>query len=354
MDAQPLDNSLQAILEKAEQALEKRLASSDQDQDQGLARIEKLEAAKTSQLSTMRATVEEDRYEMSKVGAKNIGFMSRLLCQVTLPHKKMDTNEYFRQNGNIGVSVMAPSRVGLPFGTYPRLLLAHVCNEAVRTQDKTIHLGKNLNGFLGSLGLDNGGGTTRRVKAQTRSLFCSSFHWTYECDGLGVMAGAGITPVEKYQIMWDPSRPNQDTLFESTIELNEKFFKELVDRPVPICMNTLGQLSKKRSPLALDIYTWLTYRVSYLRRNTTIPWVSLQGQFGSTYKRSRDFKRAFQSRLKHVLKTADWKVHFRINEKGLVLMPPSRPHISKRAKDGEIAALKKFNGQSEVDALVMR
>lgn len=38
-----------------------------------------------------------------------------------------------------------------------------------------------------------------------------------------------------------------------------------------------------RSPLALDIYCWLTYRASYLRRPTEIPWTALALQFGAGY-----------------------------------------------------------------------
>lgn len=89
-------------------------------------------------------------------------------------------------------------------------------------------------------------------------------------------------------------------------------------------MRALGQ-----SPLALDIYVWLTHRMSYLSRRTIIPWISLQGQFGSNYAADeqgmRDFKRAFLRELKQVLvvypeaKVSD-------SASGLV-MHPSPPHV---------------------------
>ena len=53
----------------------------------------------------------------------------------------------------------------------------------------------------------------------------------------------------------------------------------------------------KRSPLALDIYFWLTYRMSYLQKDTLIPWEFLQMQFGAYYatdgRGPRDFKKKF-------------------------------------------------------------
>ena len=49
----------------------------------------------------------------------------------------------------------------------------------------------------------------------------------------------------------------------------------------------------KQSPMALDIYYWLTHRMSYLGRQTLIPWEALAMQFGAEYDRTRDFKRKF-------------------------------------------------------------
>ena len=54
---------------------------------------------------------------------------------------------------------------------------------------------------------------------------------------------------------WNPKRPDERMLWESKIELGEKFFNEVIRHPVPLDMNTLTAL--KRSPLGLDLYLWL-------------------------------------------------------------------------------------------------
>ena len=84
----------------------------------------------------------------------------------------------------------------------------------------------------------------------------------------------------------------------------------------------------KQSPMALDIYTWLTYRVSYLKRPTVIPWESLALQFGSDYSRLRDFKHAFVGELKKVVLVYG-KVQIEVAELGLTVKP-SLTHISKK------------------------
>ena len=56
----------------------------------------------------------------------------------------------------------------LPYGNLPRLLLAWVCTEAVRTQRRELILGDSLSAFMRSVGVYNGGGAVRsRVPRQT-------------------------------------------------------------------------------------------------------------------------------------------------------------------------------------------
>ena len=62
---------------------------------------------------------------------------------------------------------------------------------------------------------------------------------------------------------WNPKRPNPPSLWESKIELSEKFFNEIIRHPVPIDMNTLTAL--KRCSLGLDLYLWLVYRTFPIR-----------------------------------------------------------------------------------------
>ncbi len=63
----------------------------------------------------------------------------------------------------------------LPYGNLPRLLLAWVCTEAVRTQSRELVLGSSLSDFMGKLGMAPvGGGPTgarTRLRNQMRRLF---------------------------------------------------------------------------------------------------------------------------------------------------------------------------------------
>ena len=51
--------------------------------------------------------------------AGSLGFMARAMVQPTLPHRKVEGTEFTRVNGNYSLSIMAPSRIGLPYCTIP-------------------------------------------------------------------------------------------------------------------------------------------------------------------------------------------------------------------------------------------
>ncbi len=80
------------------------------------------------------------------------------------------------------------------------------------------------------------------------------------------------------------------------------------------------------SPLALDLYTWLTYRMSYLRKPTLIPWKGLQAQLGADYARPRDLRRTALARLEDVV-AAYPELRIRGESEGLRLYP-SPPHVT--------------------------
>ena len=68
-----------------------------------------------------------------------MGFMCRLLALCSLPRTNPgNRKEYQRINGPYTLVMIAGAKNKLPFGHIPRLLLAWVCTEAVRTQSRDL------------------------------------------------------------------------------------------------------------------------------------------------------------------------------------------------------------------------
>ena len=108
--------------------------------------------------------------------------------------------------------------------------------------------------------------------------------------------------------------------------LGQFFFQEITRSAVPVDLRAIRQL--QRSPLAIDLYVWLTYRMSYMRKPTVIPWESFQAQFGASYSRPRDFRRKALAYLEKVLRGYP-DVRVRRSSIGLRLFP-SPPHVRSR------------------------
>ena len=267
--------------------------------------------------------IEDD--DAQETGA--LGFMARAMVQATLPHRAVTGNEFERRNGSFTLTLQAPSKIGLPYGSIPRLLLAWVTTEAVKTKSRELELGDSMSGFMAELGLTPTGGANgsiTRLKNQTRRLFSATVTASYEDDKQ--IADMGYRLADKSVLWWHSKDPEQAGLWKSTVTLSEHFFNEVIDRPVPIDMRAIKAL--KQSPMALDIYTWLTYRASYLKRPTVIPWASLALQFGSNYAQVRQFKAAFLDELKKVVLVYG-KVQVEATELGLIVKP-SLTHIGKK------------------------
>jgi len=272
-------------------------------------------------------TLASEAEEAKKAG--QVGYMARALVQATLPHKATKEKIFTRRNGALEMTIMSPQ--GLPFGSVPRLLLSWLTTEAVRTRSPVLVLGSSLSAFMSELNLGRTGGKKgdiTRFKNQTLRLFSSTISCSYVDESMAT--GRGFNIAKEYHLWWNPKEPNQLPLWKSSVVLSTDFFNEIIEKPVPVDMDAMMKL--KRSPMALDIYFWLTYRLSYLHRDLVLPWPLLQMQFGADYAQDKEgqynFKRKFLLRLKDVLAVYD-KARVFDADKGLLLRP-SPPHVAKR------------------------
>ena len=274
--------------------------------------------------------------EQSALDAGALGFMARALVQATMPHRSIPEDRFIRTNGNYELEMVAMRNdIVLPYGSMPRLILAWIGTEAVKTQERELVLGNSMTDFMRQLGLVPYGGrwgTITRLKDQTRRLLNCGITCSYTREHLnGTNEASAKMMVAEDSDFWWPVANNIDeqrSLFKSTIKLSERFFNEIISHPVPVDMRTLNQL--KRSPMALDIYAWLTWRMSYLNKTTTIPWESLQAQFGAGYPMTTRGRQAFKEKFnKHLKSVLVYYSAAKVepDKKGL-LIKPSQTHIS--------------------------
>ena len=83
----------------------------------------------------------------------DLGFMARIMALCSLPRTNPgNRTRYVRRNGPYALVMNAGGLSKLPFGNFPRLLLAWVSTEAVRTRSRVLVLGDSLSDFMRTLG----------------------------------------------------------------------------------------------------------------------------------------------------------------------------------------------------------
>lgn len=271
--------------------------------------------------------------------APDVGYLARLFTQTSLPYRDPgDAPAWGRRNGNLVLVVQPgmtidqagqPRSIGYPFGTVPRLLLTWLSTEAVRTQSRELYLGASLAEFMRQLDMTptgGRGGTITRLRKQMERLFQATLSVRWEGDNAREVGGR-LNVASSYDLWWAPTAPDQLALMPSTVCLSSEFFDEVTQHPVPLNLAALRAL--RGSALRLDIYAWLTYRMSYLRRRTEVPWGALRMQFGSnladTKQGRAQFRRDFDRHLREVL-VVYRDANVEISPGGVVLLP-SRTHV---------------------------
>jgi len=259
-----------------------------------------------------------------------IGFMPRILVLATLPHRRPKLHRIDRINGRFSLRMEASRSVGLPYGTYPRLVLAYLTTEALRTKSPEIHLGRTPNDFIRLLGLtpiSGPRGTSKRLQEQLRRLRFTRLTWHTSIGLHPTDSGTGFVAADRPSLLkLARQRLSRHQVWSPRILLGQEVFEEITRSAVPVDLRAIHQL--KGSPFAFDLYVWLTYRMSYLRKPTVVPWKGLKEQFGSGYARPRDFRRKALAHLAKVLRVYP-KLRLGQSDTGLILYP-SPPHVARR------------------------
>lgn len=291
-------------------------------------------SARTNKLVAEFLSIEAESAKAAGV----LAYMARSMVIATLPHSKPSGHVFERKNGDFTLTMIGNPKFGLPYGSLPRLILAWMTREAKVKKSPILHLGKSFSAFLTTLKLSQSGGVrgdATRLREQMLKLFSTHISCVYQNNKEGVCKADQFLVARSFELWWSPlKQENSEIAQQSTITLATDFFDEIISRPVPVDFRMLQAL--RRSPLQIDIYVWLTYRFSYLKKPTLISWNLLSNQFGSNYVHNsqglRDFKREFLKAL-YIVTVMYKEANVEIQEDGIVLKP-SRSHIRSKQNMG--------------------
>lgn len=261
-------------------------------------------------LSRIEQRLVRSSVEIEAEDPGTILFHHSVCCQTGLPYRNpgADIRTWERINGHAHLEILAgkamhPEKgqlvpLGLPYGPKPRLILAHLNAEALRTGSPEIEIEASLTAFVKRLKLDTHGRNMRTIKDQLSRLSASSIRLGLLRDGRAITVNSQIVTAFD---LWFPKDDRQKVLWPSKVRLSLDYFDSLQQHAVPLDERAIAALS--HSAMALDVYAWLAQRLHRVSpaKPAFIPWTALQGQFGWHYNRIRDFKRVFRQTLDMVL-----------------------------------------------------
>lgn len=267
--------------------------------------------------------------------SEQLTYMHSIMCQVGLPRSAVFGDEFERVCGNAALGLDVGRvwngkmfvRQPLPFGPWPRLIMAYLNTEALRSQSPEIDVCDSASAFIRRLGkTPNGGVRSTYTSFRKQMLSLSACHMT-----LGFTVGEKATtyygkPVKQFEA-WLSNEPNQRTLWPACITLSQDYFDSLNEHAVPLDLRALDALSG--SALAMDAYAMLAQRLRRIEgRPVVLHWKNLHAQFGQEYADPKNFKRAFLSALKKVLVVYP-KAKVKVVTGGILMMASPPPVLPK-------------------------
>ena len=170
---------------------------------------------------------------------KELLFLPRDLVTMTLPHRRIISNEYSREDGKRQLTLLAPLSIGLPYGVYARLILMFLTTERVRIKDRRFELKASWRAFLKKLHLPWNGEKYQAIQDQLRRL-CTTAYTIHTIDG----SDEKLTNIKV-----------ADQWFRSSdcvrISFSEDFYNMTERSIIPLESEIVQKL--KRSPLTLGV-----------------------------------------------------------------------------------------------------
>jgi hypothetical protein len=223
-------------------------------------------------------------------------FLHSALCAMSLPTKrpKDDTLPILREDGKYALAINPRPvlqtvegkpvlrSLGVPYGAYPRVALIYLLSQAVTKRSRDVYLGRNFTEWMRRLGYQTVSygprGTANRMREQVdRLLACE---WQIRWDGTEADDNAFAVRDVKISNEYAGSL-EKNGAFAREIRMSEVFYSHLIEHAVPL--NEVAIRELKGTPTALDLYTYLAYRLPRISSNKgqTISWDQLARHLGN-------------------------------------------------------------------------
>ena len=264
-------------------------------------------------------------------GAIERGYSYSAWCLAGLPHRDLPPGKNWLIETDFARLLVRPGvrllddnteeTLRVPMGSFARLLLIDWQTEALERGSREIIMGKSASALIIRLGLKRGGPSNLKVADQLERLATCAVDFSFGNDRRGVIVNQRLVEAFGYVGELDPRARKNMRLVERVL-LSQAFFDELRRHPVLVDRAAIRDLTT--SPLAIDVYLWLAFRLHSLPKEVFVPWDKLWRQFGSRVGLLKNFRPQFEPPL-HLALSAYKQAKVRVQDRGLLLEPSPAP-----------------------------
>lgn len=264
-------------------------------------------------------------------GAAERGYSYSAWCLAGLPHRELPAGKNWLIETDFARLLIRPGvrlrddnseeALRVPMGSFARLLLIDWQTQALERGSREITMGKSASALMTRLDLPRGGPSNGKVVSQLERLATCTVDFAFGNDRRGVIVNQRLVEAYEYVAVPD-ARARQSMRLIERVLLSQAFFDELRRHPVPVDRGAIKTLTT--SPMAIDIYLWLAFRLHNLERETPVSWDKLWKQFGAGVSLLKNFRPQFEGPL-HLALSAYKAARVRVVDRGLVLVPSPAP-----------------------------
>lgn len=253
------------------------------------------------------------------------GYAAKIMPSLPLPYVRQNEKNIHLENGSMSMDISSSPKRELPYGLVPRILELYVSfvlktkPECWDEETRTLTLGEHLRWFLKQVDYPLTSAHRAALSEQIKNWL--GVHYYTEgvaSSGSGfVMESYGVATRACIHGVYNDEETNGQFL-TGWIQFSENYVA-VMDRMTmnPVSLESVAHL--KSSPLALDIYLWLTRKMLHLRRPAKISWDQLRMQFNPG-RLSEKFNRNFKTALDRV-RSEYPHLKLQVDDDGLILYP---------------------------------
>jgi len=246
---------------------------------------------------------------------------------VTTDYARLEVQPGTRREDGDGPS----EYIGVPYGSYARLAMLHWQSVAYKTGSREVFIGRSISDALKQMNLPHNSDANSQLREQIDRLSVCTIRFSVEGGSKGLLLNHTLVEEAEYAYQRSISGKGGDRRFIQRLILTKAYYDQLMK--FPVTMDETAILELMDSPTALDIYTWLCWRLPYIKDEARIGWTSLKAQLGPNIKSMSDFKPVFRvcfMAAHAVYRGADME----LADFGVILRPSPPPVPQRRLVNG--------------------